>query len=233
MELKKNPEANLENKRNIMFQIGLVFALALVLVAFEWKTFETHSTSLGQLKVEAEEEELIPITQQELKKPPPPPPKVTMIEIVENDEKVEETEINETEITEDLEIEVVETNEEEVNETEIFTIVEQMPAMQGCESGNEAQRQECTQEKVFKYLANSIKYPPMAKDANISGIVYVNFVINGKGKVKDPKILKGIGGGCDEEALRVIKQMPSWVPGKQRGRPVNVSYNLPIRFTLK
>ena len=89
------------------------------------------------------------------------------------------------------------------------------------------------EEALFRYLGENIKYPSMAKDAGIKGIVYVNFVVMEDGSIKDVKVLRGIGGGCDEEAMRVVKNMPSWDAGKQRGKPVRVSFNLPIRFTLR
>ncbi|MEZ4737873.1 MAG: energy transducer TonB [Flavobacteriales bacterium] len=73
----------------------------------------------------------------------------------------------------------------------------------------------------------------MAQDASISGVVYVTFVVGKDGKIGDAKVLRGIGGGCDEEALRVVRSMPAWKPGKQRGKPVTVQYNLPIHFTLR
>ena len=144
-----------------------------------------------------------------------------MLEIVEDDEDIEEVEIEDTEVEEDFEVEIIEEPEEEVVEEQIFTIVEEMPSFPGGE------------EELFKYLGKSIKYPQMAADAGISGVVYVTFVVDKDGKVKDAKVLRGIGGGCDEEAIRVVKAMPPWKPGKQRGKAVKVQYNLPIRFTLK
>ena len=83
MELKKNPEADLENKKGTFFQIGLVFALAIVLIALEFKVYEKTVSSLGELQIEMEEEEMVPITQQEVTPPPPPPPQAVQIEIVE------------------------------------------------------------------------------------------------------------------------------------------------------
>ena len=149
------------------------------------------------------------------------PKPTTVLEIVEDDEDIEEVEIEDTEVEEDFEVEIIEEPEEEVVEEQIFTIVEEMPSFPGGE------------EELFKYLGKSIKYPQMAADAGISGVVYVTFVVDKDGKVKDAKVLRGIGGGCDEEAIRVVKAMPPWKPGKQRGKAVKVQYNLPIRFTLK
>lgn len=220
MEPKKSQKANIENKRGMLFQIGLVTALAIVLVAFEWTVFEGSGMDLGELKLDNEEEELMPVTQQEITPPPARQPEATQIEIVEDDEEIEdEMDIDDSEIDEETVIEVVEI-EETVEEPEIFTIVEKMPSYPGGEKA------------LFKYLGDNIKYPAMAKDAGITGKVFVNFVVNETGKITDVKVLRGIGGGCDEEAMRVIKNMPKWNAGKQRGKAVKVSYNLPIKFTL-
>jgi protein TonB len=105
--------------------------------------------------------------------------------------------------------------------SQIFTIVEQMPEFPGGE------------EKLFEYLGKNIKYPAMARENGITGTVYVTFVVEGNGKITDVKKLRGIGGGCDEEAIRVVKSMPEWKPGKQNGKSVRVQYNLPIKFTLR
>jgi len=109
----------------------------------------------------------------------------------------------------------------EKNEPQIFTIVEEMPSFPGGETA------------LFKFLEKTMEYPPMAIDAGIKGVVYVTFVVDEEGRVNDHKVLRGIGGGCDEEAVRVVKAMPNWIPGKQRGKPVRVQYNLPIRFAEK
>ena len=86
---------------------------------------------------------------------------------------------------------------------------------------------------MYKWLAENIKYPQVAKETGISGTVIVTFVVEKDGSVTNAKILKGIGGGCDEEALRVVSAMPKWKAGKQNGVPVRVQFNLPIRFTLE
>jgi protein TonB len=222
MENKKNPEVDINKKRNLFFFVGFVFALGMVLVAFEWKIFEETKTQLGQLDIQMEEEEMIPITQRK-PPPPPPPPKQQILEIVEDDEEIEEElEIESTEIDENTEIEFVETPEEEVvEEPEIFQVVEDPPQFPGGE------------EELFKYLGKSIQYPPMAKDAGVSGVVYVTFVVNEDGSISDVEVLRGIGAGCDKEAIRVVENMPKWKPGKQRGKSVKVQFNLPIRFTLR
>lgn len=222
MELKKNPEADLQNKKSLFFQIGLVASLAITLLAFEWTVYENHISQLGDLQIEIEEEEMIPIVPLELKPPPPPPPKPTMIEIVDDDEEIEEEVEMESEVDEDTEVQVeTPVQEEEAAEVEIFTIVEEMPSFPGGEA------------KLFEYLGKNTKFPQMARDAGIQGQVYVNFVVYEDGSIRDVKVLRGIGGGCDEEAIRVVQNMPKWSSGKQRGKAVRVSYNLPIRFTLR
>jgi len=222
MELKKSDDANLEKKRIPLIIIGILFSTALVLVAFEWKAYEVEISELGMLDYDLIEEEIIPISQQQPPPPPPPPAPTTVIEIVEDEKEIEEElVIEDMEVTEDTEIEFIEEAVEEVDEEQIFTIVEQMPSFPGGDAA------------LMKYLGSSIKYPAIAKDAGIQGTVFVTFVVDEKGDVKDVKVLRSLGGGTDEEAIRVVRNMPKWTPGKQRGKPVKVQYNLPIRFTLR
>lgn len=222
MNLKKSPEYNLEKKRISLIIIGLLFSTAFVLVAFEWKAYEKEIEGLGQLNADMMEEEIIPMSQQQPPPPPPPPAPTTVIEIVEDEKEIEEELIIEDmDVDEDTEIEFIEEEVEEVAEEQIFTIVEQMPSFPGGDA------------ELMKYLGKNTKYPAIAKDAGIQGTVYVTFVVDKNGKVQDAKVLRSIGGGCDEEAIRVVEKMPDWSPGKQRGKTVPVQYNLPIRFTLR
>lgn len=220
MEAKKNPEADLERRKGSFVLIGLITALAITLVAFEWTTFEKQLGTLGSLDIDFLEEEVIPPSATPPPPPPPPPAPTTVLEIVDDKEDIQEVEIIDQEITEDTKVEIVQ-REEVIEEEQIFTIVEEMPSFPGGEA------------ELFKYLGKNTKYPQMATDAGISGVVYVTFVVDKDGKIRDAKVLRGIGGGCDEEAIRVVKSMPSWKPGKQRGKAVTVQYNLPIRFTLR
>ncbi|MAX80740.1 MAG: energy transducer TonB [Crocinitomicaceae bacterium] len=224
MENKKNPEVDLERKKSMFFFVGLAFSMAAVLVAIEWKTFETTITELGTVDIQIEEEEMIPITQQAPPPPPPPPPPPsTQIEIVEDDAVIEEeVEIETTEVEETTTVDIVQMPAEAVveSEPEVFLIVEDPPSFPGGEA------------EMFKFLGENLKYPPMARDAGIQGIVYVEFIVMEDGAVSDVKVLRGIGGGCDEAAVDVVKKMPKWNPGKQRGQAVRVRFRLPIRFTL-
>ena len=220
MEARKTPEADLEGRKGSFMLIGLLTALAITLVAFEWTAFEKEVGSLGTLELDLLEEEIIPPSATPPPPPPPPPAPTTMLEIVDDKEEIVEMELDDQEVKEETVVEIVQ-REEVVEEEQIFTIVEEMPTFPGGEA------------ELFKYLGKNIKYPQMATDAGISGVVYVTFVVGKDGKITDVKVLRGIGGGCDEEAVRVVKSMPPWKPGKQRGKPVTVQYNLPIRFTLR
>ncbi len=225
MEPKKSKKADLESKKGIYLQIGLILALGVVLLAFNYKTYERTSVLDIQIQVDDTPEEIIPITKQEVKPPPPPPPKqVTVINIVEDDVEVEDdididVEADQETIVEDF-IPIVE-EEEEVVEMEIFTVVESMPSFPGGDAAR------------MKYLQENINYPQMARESGIQGTVYVTFVVETNGEVTDIRILRGIGGGCDEEAVRVIEGMPKWNAGMQRGKPVRVQFNMPIKFTLQ
>ena len=224
MENKKNPSVDLEKRKGLLFQVGLVFALALVLVSFEWAIFDRTNSDLGSLNLDIEEEEMIPLTQQAPPPPPPPPPppQTTVIDIVEDDEEIEdELELEDTEMDEDTEIEIQEIEEEEEYvEPEIFTIVEENAEFPGGEAA------------MNKFLGENLKYPKMAQDAGIQGIVYVTFVVEPSGVITNIKILRGLGGGCDDAAVNAIKIMPKWNAGKQRGKAVRVQFNLPVRFRL-
>ncbi|MBR8535560.1 energy transducer TonB [Carboxylicivirga mesophila] len=227
MEVKKSPKADLENKKSVFMQIGLVVTLAIVLIAFEWTTTDVDASQFEMVEELEAEEEIMPITRQEEVKPPPPPPppKVAdVLNIVEDDVELdEELDIEDTEMEEDTEIDFSDLamEEEESDDAPVFFIVEDMPEFPG---GEEALR---------KYIAQSVKYPVIAQENGIQGRVYVSFVVNTKGKVTDVKIARGVDPNLDKEAIRVVQAMPAWKPGKQRGKAVKVSYTVPINFVLQ
>ena len=226
MEEKKSPKANLENKKLMFMQIGMVISLLIAWLAFEHKSYDRREIDESLLNREVViDEEMVEITKQEEPKPQPVevPKQTTQLEIVEDDVEVEDIEINaEVDQTEVIEEYVpVEVEEEEVVEAEVFTIVEEMPAYPGGDA------------KLYEYLGKNIKYPQIARESGIQGRVFVNFVVEPDGSVSNVKVMRGIGGGCDEEAVRVIKTMPKWKPGKQRGKAVRVTYTIPVVFKLQ
>ena len=228
MEIKKTPKADLENKKSLMTEIGLVITLGIVLAAFEWSTTDVKIDTSGMIEEAAVEEEIVPITRQEEIKPPPPPPPPKMsdiINIVDDDVELDdELDLPDTEADENTtydyqqEIAVV---EEEEETQEVFFIVEEMPVFPG---GEEALR---------KFIAQSVKYPVIAQENGIQGRVFVSFVVNQKGEVTNVKVARPFDPNLDKEAVRVVQSMPKWSPGKQRGKAVKVSYTVPINFVLQ
>ncbi len=227
MEAKKNPKYSLDQYRPLFFNIGLVVSMGLVLSVFEYK--HTGGGDLVELTDDnAKIEELldIPVTQQ----PPPPPPKQQIIQVVEvpNVEEIEdELEIElDIEITEETVIAPIETNDMEFEEVEeetteeIFMIVEEQPMPVG------------GFQEFYKFVGENLKYPAFAQANNVEGRVFVQFVVEKDGTLTQFEIVRGIGYGADEEAIRVLKMAPKWKPGKQRGHPVRVRMFIPINFKL-
>jgi len=215
MQSKKNPKVSLENKKGMFFQIGLAVTLLAILIAFEWKSYDKTNYNLGDLNLDDMEEEIIPITRQEVKPPPPPPPPPEIIEIVEDEVEIEnEVEIEETETDEEEMIEIEEDDEE------FFMVVENMPEFPGGDLG------------LMKFIQKNVRYPAIAKEYNITGKVYVSFIVDKKGNVTNVKIVRGVDKNLDAEAVRVVSSLPKYKPGKQRGKAVRVMFTIPINFTL-
>ena len=227
MEIKKAPKADLEEKKSLFFEIGLVLALAVLLFAFEWKSSTGEVSTFQTVPEEQVEEEIIPITQQMLKPPPPPPPapKLTdLMEITDDASSIDE-DLEILDAEDDSENKPVENpsdfgeyGDEETGDDDIFQIVEDVPTFP---LGD-----------VSKWIAKNVKYPQIAAENGVQGKVFMNFVIEKDGSITDLKVLRGVDPALDKEAIRVIKSMPKWKPGKQRGKPVRVSFNLPIVFQL-
>jgi len=228
MELKKSDKANLEKNRGLYLQIGLLFALCVSLLAFEWQVAPKEEVmDEGPMK-EAIEEEVIAITRQEEPPPPPPePPKVTdILDIVADDVHVDTNIDINIEADQSTEIttvaftatEVIEEDEDEV----LFAIVEDKPTFMGKDA-----------ETAFRDWVNSkIVYPPVAQENGISGRVFVEFAISKTGDVEDVRLLRGVDPLLDNEALRVIRMSPKWTPGMQRNKPVKVKYQFQLVFRL-
>jgi periplasmic protein TonB len=223
MTTKKSKKANLEKKKTIFFQIGLIFSLALVFLAFEWKSFDKVNDEWSNDNFVIIEDDMVDITIPEPPKQIIERPQTTTIEIVDDDEADDNIEIN---IEDNMNVEVMEFIPEvniieKPKEKEIFTVVEEPPVFIGGD------------EKLYKFLGDNMIYPQMARESGIQGIVYVTFVVEPNGAITSVRVLRDIGGGCGEEATRVVNAMPKWSPGKQRGIAVRVQFNLPVKFTLQ
>jgi protein TonB len=231
-----------EKTINKSFLIAASAIILLVALPTIIKFFESAKDDTAKLQQEVEVNltEPPPVDPAEPPPPPPPPPPpvvetikftppVVVDKPVEEDQPPPQEKLNEVAagvVTQEGDPNATELPPEPVvadpNEGKIFTIVEEMPQFPG---GGEA--------ALVRYLQSNIKYPAMARENGIEGIVYVTFVVDKEGKVKDAKILRGKGAGLDEEALRVVRSMPDWKPGKQNGRSVAVQYNLPVNFKLQ
>ncbi len=223
MEVKKTEKADLTKKSSFFFSIGLVITMTLVVMAFEWKKYDENLIDLiGKNTNTFEETMEVPPTEQ----PPPPAPTIQqpqVVEVPDEEEIKDDIKVNlDVEVTEDTHVETIVVQAEEAKEEteEIFTVVEESATPKG---GMQA---------FYKYVSEKIKYPAQARRMGIEGRVFVEFVINKDGSLTDVKAIKGIGAGCDEEAVRIVQSAPSWNPGKQRGKAVKQRYTLPIIFKL-
>lgn len=228
MELKKSNKADLENKKNVFFMFGLVIALGVVFLAFEWKSKPSKAESLGVNQSQEVEDEYIPITRPPEVKTPPPPPQTApeILNIVDNDVDIkDELKIDDSEADDNTIIDVapvvVQKDEEVDEEDKVFVIVEEMPEFPG---GDLARA---------KWLQANLNYPAIAQENGIQGKVYVTFVVGKDGTISNATVVRGVDASLDKEALRVVNKMPPWKPGMQRGKPVNVSFTVPINFVLQ
>ena len=227
MQVKKSEKASLENDKIIYVLMGLVFVLSLCYVALEWAQAEVREAAVAKNEEAIFEEELEEVvqTQQETLPPPPPPPaqEIEELTVVDDDEETESIEIN-SEDDQAVEIEIAppaEVVEEEEPEDVIFVVVESMPEFPGGAAA------------MYKFLSENIRYPVIAQENNIQGRVICQFTVNKDGSLVDVEVIRQVDPALDKEAIRVIKAMPKWNPGKQRGKPVRVRFTLPVNFKLQ
>ena len=227
MELKKSKRADLENKKGIFIQVGLVVALSVILIAFEWtsKPAVEDDTEMVQ-QIEFEDEMIVTRRQEPPKEQPKPEtPKVAeVLDIVEDDVEIEDFDFD-MEVDEDTEYDftMVEDDEEEIEEEQIFYIVEDMPTFNGGDPAIEFR----------KYIFENLEYPEIAAENGISGRVIVQFAVNNRGRVVDAVVVRSVDPALDKEAIRVVMASPPWTPGKQRGKAVKVLFTFPINFVLQ
>ncbi|MBO4738970.1 MAG: energy transducer TonB [Bacteroidales bacterium] len=227
MEAKKSKKADLEWRKPLFLEIGLLVALVVVLLAFEYiGTREKVEVFSAGIVATIEEEQIIQTEQQKDLLPPPPPEKSqTLLEIVDDDIAVEDI-IIDSEADENMQVEereyveVSDTKEAEPEEEEVFVIVEEESSFPGGE------------EALYKYLRDNLTYPSRAREAGIEGTVRLTFVVEKNGSISNVRVKRSVATALDEEAVRVVKAMPKWNPGKQRGKAVRSQFELPIIFKL-
>ena len=226
MEIKKNPEVDVQNKRVLLFEIGLSLSVLAAIAAFLYAPKE-HKIEKVEQVIEIVEEEITEITRQDQK--PPEPPKRTeitvitdVLSIVTNDEKIT-TNIDFAEFAEDVEIiQQVAVEEEVVEDDQPFVKVEQMPSFMGGDL------------MTFRnWVQSKVRYPQIAQENNISGRVLLMFVIERDGSLTNIQVLQTPDSSLSDEAIRILKTSPKWTPGKQRNQSVRVKYTLPIDFRIQ
>lgn len=230
MEIKKSPKANLEKKKGLFLEIGLIAALLVVILAFEWQTKEKEEMTFATETAVEIEVENIPITTET---PPPPPeqPKIPVlsdqIDIVDDDIVVNDDLFLSLEDVGDMGVEIMdyvaEVYEEEIDEAPIpFALVEEKPSFMGGDANN-----------FQKWVSQHLEYPEIAKENGVSGRVTLQFTVMPDGTVANVRVLRGVDPSLDKEAVRVVSSSPKWTPGKQRDRAVKVIYNFPVIFQLR
>jgi len=228
MEIKKNPNVNLEKFKFGFFLIGLLVAVGLTLVAFNWASAEEEDEQMFVSEMSVIEDEMIEITRSDIEPPKPNTEQeqlqAEVIDIVEDNTEIPEELEFDTEADEDTEIsaDLLESEDEddEAEAPHVFVVVDKMPEFPG---GQTALRQ---------YIATKIVYPQAAYLNKIEGTVYLTFVVTSKGKVDDITITRGVHQLLDDEAIRVVKTLPDFLPGQDGGKNVSVLYSLPIMFKL-
>lgn len=216
MKNRKKSKADLKKYYTIFLELGLITAL-LIFIAAAKVNLQTEKSDVD-LTSEQEVVEMEEIVQtKQIEKPPPPPRPPVPVE-VPNDEVIEDQVINidaELSLDEPLDLPPPPQGDDDDKE-DFFVVVENMPELIG----------------GMAALQKNIRYPEMARKAGIEGRVIVQFIVNEEGKVENPRVIRGIGGGCDEEALRAVSNA-LFKPGRQRGIPVRVQYSLPVIFKLQ
>ncbi|HKK77727.1 MAG TPA: energy transducer TonB [Saprospiraceae bacterium] len=251
----KYPDVDVFKLSPVFLRLGLISALLLTIAAFNWTQYH-EVIEQEEIVFSIEEDVEIDIPRSTEPPPPPPPPPPPVIQEVPEELVMEEDEIEFVDQSVDAEtaIEIPETFVANTDAPppppppppptfkddarEIFVVVEKMPRFPGCEDieGDDQAKKACADQKLMEFLGKNIRYPGMAIENGIQGSVVVSFVIEKDGSITNAELLRDIGGGCGEEALRLINSMNDghkWIPGKQRGRNVTVRFTLPIRFTLQ
>jgi len=246
-----------DRNRSAFLKVGFIVALLSVIIAFQ---SESMATAPEEYIVEPELIPLTePIRTPRDKKKKTPPPKApepeditekidTQDEFIEPDpEPIEKTDNEIVKNTTEEYFPAIDTANtkkftppptpepefEPEPEDKIVIRAERMPCFESCSNNaTEEDRRTCTEEALLSFIYSNVKYPLAAKENGIEGPVVIRFVIDKEGIISETQILKDIGGGCGNEVVRVIKELPQWLPGKQNGRPVRVQYTMPIKFHL-
>ena len=231
MEIKKSDKASLENKRLLFTEAGLVIALLIVFLAFNWSSRDAKVAALEDTTKALVEEEMIAIPN-ELPPPPPEAPNIPVlsdqIDIVDDDIKLDDDLFINTEDDANLGVDIMDYKEAAVEEEEVeeeaipFQLVEQKPSFNGGDAN-----------EFSKWVNSRLVYPEIAKENGVQGRVTLQFTVEADGRVTNVRVLRGVDESLDKEAVRVVSSSPKWKPGKQRDRAVKVTYTFPVIFQLR
>jgi periplasmic protein TonB len=244
--------AKLESWRAPIFNFSLLCSLGIVTYAFNWTSYGEKAKPIDTTEITTEPVvEVIRTSQTENRMPPPPvmnPSTEVIPDEIEYTSEPQPEPVDDKIVVDDAPLiepvfepstpnsvaRIEPVIEPEAPDNIPFIVVEDMPRFNGCEdiTGNKAERAACATNKLLAYIYKNIRYPSVARENRIEGTVVIQFTIEKEGSITDINILKEIGGGCGTEAARVVRSMPDWIPGKQRGKAVRVRYSLPVRYTL-
>ncbi len=234
MRPKKNPQKDLNKKSGTFFVIGLLLVLGMVYTALEWKSFDPiYDIDVAMNDIDPSIEEEPTVFQLEVTPPPKPPVLPTEIEIIEDDDPIEETEViaievnTETEVINASDFEVI---EEPVEVNVNWITIEEVPVFPGCE--NEKDKRACFNDMMQKHIRKNFRYPELAQEMNIEGRVNTTFMIKNDGTIGTIQ-KRGPHDVLEKEAVRILSKLPKMTPGKQRGSAVKVSFAIPITFKLQ
>jgi len=243
----KNTVPSLETKRTTNFLIGLTLALAFVFTAFEWKTYQKFDREYfdEEMLFSKLEEEILPITQTKQTPPPPPPPRQTNeFVVVSKTKELHQNHRNKAKQIEPISIDDILNSQipEQINETATLAsssplrFASEMPVFPDCEHiESKTEREQCSYDAIHAFIARNAKFPEQMIKAGISGKLYLNFVIDKNGEVKDIKVVRGIPDGeeLSQSAIRSIKKLPKMRAGRHHGKKVSVLYTVPVNFSLR
>jgi periplasmic protein TonB len=228
MNPRKNFKSDLDARKGLFLQIGLVIALGLSWMAFEWRTYEGGLMDLGSLDALTDDEDMLVTNRTP---PPPPPAPIEIFKIVDNKIDIEELDLISTEIDDDAMVDIMEVESEEVFN---FVNVENKPIFPGCENmATEEERFNCFNIKTRQLIGKNFEFPEMARQMGIQGKVWVSFIIEKDGRITDVAVDRGVDKLLDEEAIRVVRMFPKMTPAKVGGRSVRMRYSLPINARLQ
>lgn len=246
--------SRLRKNRGINMKIAFILSLSVVIFAFNW-TSEINVVKENSNYIVEDIDEIPVVRTKEFKKKLPPPPAIE----ASPEPVIEDMELTTDPIPETIEDPTLPEPPEPPKETsiapapkpvplpmpeppkkfapeeDVFTVVEEMPRFPGCEEQGmtKAEKQVCAEKKMLQFIYERIRYPQLARETGTAGTAVLQFVIEKDGRITDIQIARDPGGGLGKEALRVVKTMPNWNPGKQRNKPVRVKYSLPVKYILE